>query len=170
MAAVRNEYDPLKSEDIVIPAFNAEDIPVINVSTVEKLLSEIKTNKSTPKGDIEPKIIKKFSKHLSGPLTDLINSAITQGAWPTIFKEEIVTPVPKTFPQKDIDDLRDITGLFTFNKIAEKVIGELMINDMKAKLDPSQYSNQKGILISGNTFKYRPLISPFNIWNMLIEF
>ena len=33
------------------------------------------------------------------------------------------------------------------NKIAEKCIAELMINDMKANLDPSQYANQKGISI-----------------------
>ena len=110
---------------------------------MEKLFPEEKNN-STPKGKIDPQIIKKFSKHLSGPLTDLVNSAIT-GAWPTIFKEEIFTPVPKTFPQLDIDNLKDITGLFTFHNIAEKVIEELMINDMKAKLDPSQYFNQKGM-------------------------
>ena len=145
MAAVRNEYEPLSSSDIILPKYNNEDIPIINVLTVEKLLSELKTNISTIKGDIEPKIIKRFSKQLSGPLTNIINSAITKGAWPNILKEEIVTPSPTTYPQKDIEDLRDITGLFTFNKIAGKVIGELMIQDMKTKLDPSQYANQKGI-------------------------
>ena len=34
-----------------------------------------------------------------------------------------------------------IFGLFTFNKIAEKVIGKLMVGDMKKNLDPSQYAN-----------------------------
>ena len=46
-----------------------------------------------------------------------------------------------------ISDLRNISGLLTMNKIAEKCIAELMINDMKANLDPSQYANQKGISI-----------------------
>ena len=145
MSAVRNEYEPLKTEDIKVPVFSEKDIPVISVSCVEKLLSELNTNKSTPKDDIPAKIIKKFSTSLSVPLTNLINSAIKEGSWPQIFKEEIITPVPKVFPQKDIDDLRDITGLFTFNKIAEKVISELMLEDMKTNLDPSQYANQKGI-------------------------
>ena len=31
------------------------------------------------------------------------------------------------------------------NKIAEKCIAELIITDIKAQLDPSQYANQKGI-------------------------
>ena len=44
-----------------------------------------------------------------------------------------------------IDKLINISGLLTLNKIAEKCIAELMLKDMKAKLDVSQYSNQKGI-------------------------
>ena len=49
MSAVRNEYEPLQTEDIKVPAFSEEDIPVISVSYVEKLLSELNTNKFTPK-------------------------------------------------------------------------------------------------------------------------
>ena len=83
---------------------------------------------------------------LSEPITSLINACIRNGAWPDIFKWEIVTPVPKVFPPTEISDLRNISGLLTINKIAEKCIAELMISDMKAKLDQSQYANQKGII------------------------
>ena len=38
IAAVRNEYEPLSSSDIILPKYNNEDIPIINVLTVEKLL------------------------------------------------------------------------------------------------------------------------------------
>ena len=31
------------------------------------------------------------------------------------------------------------------NKISEKCIADLMIRDMKAKLDQTQYANQKGL-------------------------
>ena len=34
------------------------------------------------------------------------------------------------------------------DKVAEKIIGEMIIEDMKAKLDRSQYANQKGIGIN----------------------
>ena len=145
MSAVRNEYEPLKTYDIVVPYFSEEDIPVISVTSVETLLKQLKTNKSTPRDDIPPKIITDFAVHISIPLTKLMNSSIREGIWPDIFKGETVTPVPKSFPQKTSEDLRDITGLLTFNKIAEKSIGELIISDMKEKLDPSQYANQKGI-------------------------
>ena len=56
-----------------------------------------------------------------------------------------MTPVPKVFPPTKIEDLRNISGLITLNKIYEKCIAELMISDMKEKLDPTQYANQRGV-------------------------
>ena len=44
-----------------------------------------------------------------------------------------------------MNDLRNISGLLTFDKVAEKIISELIISDMSNSIDPSQYSNQKGI-------------------------
>ena len=54
-------------------------------------------------------------------------------------------PVPKVYPPKNIEDLRDISGLLTFDKVAQKIIGELLVQDLKVKLDPRQYANQKGV-------------------------
>ena len=53
--------------------------------------------------------------------------------------------MPKVHPPKQIKDLRNISGLFTFNKIQEKLIGELVLSDMKTTIDPSQYANQSGV-------------------------
>ena len=46
---------------------------------------------------------------------------------------------------KSPEDLRNISGLLTFNKISEKMIAELMISDIMKNLDPSQYANQEGV-------------------------
>ena len=89
--------------------------------------------------------MKTCASYLSVPVASLINQCISDGAWPDSFKIEIVTPVPKVFPPKHIEDLRNISGLLTLNKIAEKCIARLIISDMKEKLDPKQYANQKGI-------------------------
>ena len=147
-AKISQDYEKLKKTDIKIPFFRLEDIPVISVKSVEKYSTELKLNKATTKEDIPTKILKTFASHLSQPTTILINTCIRNGVWPDIFKHEIVTPVPKVFPPKSVDDLRNISGLITLNKIAEKAIGELMISDMKEKMDPSQYANQKGIGIN----------------------
>ena len=55
--------------------------------------------------------------------------------------------MPKQFPPNDIDQLRNISGLLNLDKVAEKLISRLIISDMKAKLDPSQYANHPGLSI-----------------------
>jgi hypothetical protein len=141
-AQVSQEYEKLKTEDIEIPSFCVDDIPQFTEEQVKAALSEMDTKKSSVKGDVPAKIFKEFAGELSKPVKDVINSSIIQGIWPDIYKLEIVTPVPKVFPPKEIEELRKISGLLNLDKVAEKLISKLMISDMKLKMDPSQYANQ----------------------------
>ena len=68
-----------------------------------------------------------------------------QGLWPELFKSEIVTPVPKVPVPKTRDDLRNISGLMNLNKVMEKIICPLIVEDMKSSLDKSQFANQPGL-------------------------
>ena len=151
---VANEYEELKTEDIIIPPFNEADIHEFTVGEVQQVLSEIDANKSNVSGDIPAKLLKVFSSQMAVPITDLFNNAIRQGRWPDIFKMEIVTPIPKQTPPKDINHLRNISGLLNLDKIGEKLISRLMISDMKNKLDPSQYANQAGLSIQHYLVKF----------------
>ena len=67
--------------------------------------------------------------------------------YPKIYKFEVSTPVPKQYPPKDTSEIRNISGLLTYDKIMETLLSELMVMDMKPNYDPSQYGNQKGISI-----------------------
>ena len=60
---------------------------------------------------------------------------------------EIVTPIPKTNILKNVDDLRNISGLMNINKIMEKLICRLIISDMKKSMDPSQFTNQPEVSV-----------------------
>ena len=144
-AQVSNEYDILDRSAIEIPSFTFDDIPRVSESEVKEVLENLKTNKSERKTDIPSKVFKKFSQYLSKPLSLLINNAIVMGHWPEFLKVEHVTPIPKVSTPKDIDDLRNISGLMNLDKIMEKIICKWMIDDMKDSMDPSQYANQKGL-------------------------
>ena len=50
------------------------------------------------KGDVPAKVFKLFGAELAKPVTDVINCCLRQGIWPSIYKLEVVTPVPKIFP------------------------------------------------------------------------
>ena len=84
---------------------------------------------------------------MAEPLTDIINTSLRRGEYPNIYKFESSTPVPKVFPPRKVDQMRNISGLLTFNKVMEKMLSEIMISDMKASTDPSQYGNEKGTSI-----------------------
>lgn len=146
-AQISNEYDPLDRSAIDIPEFSNEEMPVISESDVREAMENLKTNKAERKSDVPAKIFKHFSKYLSKPIAILISKAIRQGCWPKFLKIEIVTPIPKVSSVKDIDDLRKITSLMTLDKLMERIISKMIISDMKSKLDPAQFANQKGLSI-----------------------
>ena len=77
------------------------------------------------------------------PLTDIINTSLKTGVWPNSYKQELITPAPKTFPVETMDQLRPISNLPNCDKIQESIVSDIVIDDIKNELDPSQYGNQK---------------------------
>ena len=89
-------------------------------------------------------MFKTFAAYVAEPLTDIINCSIKTGQYPDKWRAEIATPIPKVNPIIEITDLRNISGLLNCDRITESLLAELIINDMEAVLDPSQYGNRKG--------------------------
>ena len=143
LSAISNSYKGVEMTDILIPPFSFQDIPQIPIQKVKEYISKIKAKKSTPLGDIPPKIIKEFSDYLCVPIRDIINSSLRLGTWPSCYKREIITPIPKEYPVLQVDMLRPISSLLTFNKVQEAIICEMVISDMSSHLDPTQYGNRK---------------------------
>ena len=146
-AAVSQEYKKLEKTDVKIPEFSESDIPVVTEKEVLETLAELNTSKSNVTGDVPAQIFQTFSLQLSKVVTNVVNASIRQGCWPDILKLEMVTPVPKKFPPKSIDELRNISGLLNLDKIAEKIISKMIISDMRKQIDPSQFANKKGLSI-----------------------
>ena len=144
-ASIQNEYDAIKPEEIDVPEFSLDQVPQFRPSQVWFALSRISTNKSTVTGDIPAKVVRRFAAYLAEPLTDIYNTALLKGEYPNIYKIETCTPVPKVYPTETLSQLRNISGLLNFDKIFEKLIAQLIISDMEAKIDKAQFGNQKGI-------------------------
>ena len=99
----------------------------------------MRTNRSCIQGDVPAKIFKTFAAYLAEPLTDIINCSIRTGQYPDVWNCEIVTPIPKTHPTLKVTDLRNISGLLNCDKIAEKLIAELIMSDMKNHIYSAQH-------------------------------
>ena len=144
-AKVSQEYEPVKLSDIQIPLYEKSSVPQFTPEQVKEKLQKLKTRKAVPPNDLPPTLLKEFAEELCYPLCNIVNASIITGTWPILYKKEIITPVPKTHPPSNPDDLRKISGLLTFNKGAEQLISELMISDIMVKLDKAQYANQRGL-------------------------
>jgi hypothetical protein len=123
---VSNQYTPIDPEQIHLNPENEKPVPVIQAHEVHEYLKRIKTNTSTVKDDIPAKIIKEFAPELSAPLADILDCMVRRGEYNNIWKIEMVTPAPKVYPPATVNDLRKISGLKNFSKIAEKFFGNSM--------------------------------------------
>ena len=112
-------------------------LPQFTPLKVFEHIMKLKTSKSTVQGDIPASIIKRYAEYICVPLANVINTCISRGEYPNIWKIEIQTPVPKEYPPLKVEMLRNISNLKNFDKLAEKMIGELIVSDMSQKLDPS---------------------------------
>ena len=142
-AKISNSYKGIERSDINIPSFGPEDIPQLSEAKVKEYIGRLKSRKSTPPGDIPVKITKEFGQYLCIPLTDIINSSFKQGQWASCYKKEVITPVPKEYPVSELSMLRPISSLLSFNKVQEMAVCEMIAQDMKDKLDPTQYGNRR---------------------------
>ena len=130
-----------------MPDISPNTTPQFYPRQILKYLNKIKTNKATIPGDIPAQIVKWCSKALCIPISHMINHNIKTGSWPDSYKTELITPIVKQTPVELLEQLRPISNLPICDKIQEAVISDMVISDMKAKLDPSQYGNQRSTSI-----------------------
>ena len=91
--------------------------------------------------------MKHFAVYMAEPLTDIVNGSIKRGEYPKIYKFEVSILVPKSYPTFNTSQLRNISGLLYVWQNHGKLISEIIIFDIAAKMDSSQYGNKKGVSI-----------------------
>ena len=106
-------------------------------------MTKLNSNKSTVQGYLAAKLYKEFAALISEPLTNVYNASLKQGEYPSIYKYEISTPVPKNYPVETVGQLRNISGLLTADKNFEELLSEIIISDMKDSADSAQFGNEK---------------------------
>ena len=151
-SSTRNNFQPLTNNDF--PSFTNDfkknDVSDILISPeiIQLTIKGLNKKSACVEGDLPIKIIAEHSQEISAPLCHIINSMFMEGVYPTIWKVEHITPVPKQFPPVTIKHLRPISGLFNFAKIADKIVAGYITNDMSATRDKTQYGNEKGLSVN----------------------
>ena len=117
-AATSNEYMP--ADPLQIPAYLPSlPPPQVDEYSVYMKLKKLKNTRSTFPIDIPNKLRNEFSPLLAGPLANILNASLNQQVYPTMWKTEMVTPIPKVPHPTTLKELRKICGTSDYSKLYE---------------------------------------------------
>ena len=138
--SISSEFDGLNAEEI--PQSHSYSLPVLSVEDVRKRLISIRKPKSTVKGDIFPSLINRAATVLSVPLANIYNCITSTSEWPSIWKIEYVTPIPKKTLPESPDDLRNISCTQLLSKVYESFVLEWLGSQIDIRTN--QFGGIKG--------------------------
>ena len=144
-AATSLEYEPI--DNTKLPAFLPAGKPeVVNVFQVYNVIKNMKKTKSTLPIDIPDSLRKECALDLAEPLTDIINTCLRDGRFPTPWRQEWVTPVPKTQHQpKNCKQIRKIASTSDYSKMFEIFLRKWIIEDIDKNIHINQFAGRKGM-------------------------
>ena len=138
---IAQEFEPLGPGDI--PCTRDKTLPELHEYEVASRIRRFRKPKSTVLGDIFPKLVTQFSDFLAIPLADIYNCITTTKQWPTCWKKEYVTIIPKKSNPENISDLRNISCTLLASKIYESYVLDWIKSEVM--LRSNQYGGVKGL-------------------------
>ena len=113
-----------------------------SVHQISTRLRTFKKPRSQVRGDIPPKLVTKYHEVLALPLVTIFRRSFEQASWPSLWKTETVTIIPKCSRPTDLSQLRNLSCTPLFSKVMESFILEKLKEEVT--LDLSQFGGIKG--------------------------
>ena len=138
--AILDEFRPLAHSDV--PRSWDKAYELLQPYQVSKRLKEAKKPKSMVNGDLFPQLVEKYCDILAIPLTKIFNMIMWTYHWPSQWKLETVTVIPKNNAATSYEECRNLSCTPLFSKILETYMMERISSEVK--IDPKQYGGIKG--------------------------
>ena len=93
------------------------------------------------------KIRQECALDLAEPVASIINACLKDGRFPSLWKREWVTPVPKVKPGEKIktcDNVRKVASTSDYAKCFEAFLQQWITEDIGKKIDINQFAGRKG--------------------------
>ena len=107
---------------------------------------------------IPNRIINDYAYELAEPVSKIFNISLSTGLIPSMWKDAIIIPVPKSENATCEDEVRPISLAACLSKILEDFVVKWMMEDVKCKIDSKQFGSLQR---SSTTFC---LIDMINNW------
>ncbi|CAB4007098.1 Hypothetical predicted protein, partial [Paramuricea clavata] len=117
--------------------------PLPSIGQIKATLKHPNPRKATGSDEIPPWLLKRYHEELAPVIHNIICSSISQAKYPTLYKQALVTPVPKIYPSNDMDnDFRQISVLPQLAKVLESI--QLKLNKVDLKIKDNQHAFTHG--------------------------
>ena len=127
--SLSREFDPLEPEQI--PITNDSNLPELQTYEVAARIRKFRKPKSMVPGDIFPCLMTELSDFFAIPLTIIYNEITTTKVWPSRWKREFVTVIPKISSPNSLADLRNISCTILASKIYESYVLDWLKGEVK---------------------------------------
>ena len=134
--------DEAPSELPEVPQVEDAGLGRFDATRVEALLRRHKKTTSTVEGDPMPHLIQKYPAHFAGQVASIFNEVNLTASWPTAWKKEYLTIIPKTPRPGSLAECRNISCTSFLSKVLEGVLLEKLRQELV--LDPDQFGGAKG--------------------------
>ena len=108
-------------------------------SEIEQLCSGLETNKAAGWDDISPRVIKRVSREIAGPMSAFLNYCMREGVYPGFFKVARVVPVFKGEDPTQFGNYRPVSVLPVLSQIFERVLQTRLV----------EFFGNMGVLVAG---------------------
>ena len=129
-------------EEILWPRSWQQDL--VTTEQIERLLSAVDVTKAIGPDDVSPRLLKRCTKELSGPLSTVFTSCLRENKWPLQWKEARVVSVHKN-SRSEPSNYRPVALLSVVCKVLERIVAEVIC----------QYLSENHLL-SDRQFGFRP--------------
>ena len=114
---ISSQYSPLDRTSLP-PGTHREPLSV-SVSDVEAAIRKSKKKPSSVPGDINHKLYDLYPALLATPVSHIFSEIIQQGVWPSQWRQEYVTVIPKNAAPQDPGECRNISCTNYLSKLFE---------------------------------------------------
>ena len=151
-ANLLNEYfsSMFTSSDQAIPDKGISPYPSmsdINITAngVNKLLSDLRTNKAHGPDGIPAKLLKTVANELSPALVSLFQQSLNTGIFPKELKKANIAPIHKKGSKSSVENYRPISLTCILSKCFEHIIASQLMNHLEKNdiLSPKQHGFRK---------------------------
>ena len=120
------------------------DRPLFSI-TPEMVVDRVKTSKrpkSSVPGDIPPALIMRVVETISTPIATIFNMVPTSLEWPTAWKQEYQTIIPKKSNPSSLNEVRNLSCTNFFSKVLESFVIDSLSTEVT--FSELQYGGLKG--------------------------